>query len=53
MSKLPASQAQKKQFQAGRTQFRDISLTELSQYEQMFLRFDTSGDGFLTDQGFF
>jgi hypothetical protein len=47
----PASAAQKKAFQAGRTQCRDISIGDLKKYEELFLRFDSGPQsGFLTAQ---
>jgi hypothetical protein len=46
MSTPPASQAQKKQFQEGRQKFRDISLSELSKYEKLFIKFDSDSEHF-------
>jgi hypothetical protein len=46
----PASAEQKKAFQAGRTQCREISIGDLKKYEELFLRFDSDKSGFLTNQ---
>jgi hypothetical protein len=43
--------AQKKAFQAGRTQCREISIGDLKKYEELFLRFDSDTVGLSDESG--
>jgi EF-hand domain pair len=39
--------AARRQFQAARQEFKDLSISELKEYEQLFSKHDDNGDGFL------
>ena len=47
MAAAPVPAATKRQFQAARTEFKELSIGELKEYEVMFALYDTSQDGFL------
>jgi len=47
MAVPPASADLKKHFQAARSEFKEMSLTELKEFEVIFLKYDTSRDGFI------
>eukprot|EP00008_Paramoeba_atlantica_P006912 CAMPEP_0201487598 /NCGR_PEP_ID=MMETSP0151_2-20130828/13924_1 /ASSEMBLY_ACC=CAM_ASM_000257 /TAXON_ID=200890 /ORGANISM="Paramoeba atlantica, Strain 621/1 / CCAP 1560/9" /LENGTH=168 /DNA_ID=CAMNT_0047872681 /DNA_START=8 /DNA_END=514 /DNA_ORIENTATION=- len=42
-----ASPALRKQFQAARTEFKELSIKELKDFENLFLKYNTSASGFL------
>eukprot|EP00276_Gloeochaete_wittrockiana_P013275 CAMPEP_0184331296 /NCGR_PEP_ID=MMETSP1089-20130417/620_1 /TAXON_ID=38269 ORGANISM="Gloeochaete wittrockiana, Strain SAG46.84" /NCGR_SAMPLE_ID=MMETSP1089 /ASSEMBLY_ACC=CAM_ASM_000445 /LENGTH=170 /DNA_ID=CAMNT_0026654119 /DNA_START=36 /DNA_END=548 /DNA_ORIENTATION=+ len=47
MAAAPVPAATKRQFQAARTEFKELSIGELKEFELMFALYDTSQDGFL------
>jgi len=47
MAAAPVPAVTKRQFQAARTEFKELSIGELKEYETMFALYDTSQDGFL------
>lgn len=51
MALPPPSAELKKHFQNARSEFKELSLTELKEFENIFLKYDTSRDGFIDLQG--
>mmetsp|Transcript_6200 Transcript_6200/g.9668 ORF Transcript_6200/g.9668 Transcript_6200/m.9668 type:complete len:176 (+) Transcript_6200:38-565(+) len=46
-SNLKSGGAMRKQFQAARTEFKELSISELKEYEQLFEKYNTSKSGFM------
>lgn len=47
MSVPPPSAELKKAFQAARSEFKELAINELKEFENIFLKYDTSRDGFI------